>query len=293
MACLELQEALARVLAEVSSPAREQTALGGAAGRLAAPLEKMKTRTNPPESSIWPLTDWTGLGHAAKSVGKDAEALNQLILKYRRPLEIHLRTTFPSLGNRAEEILQDFSEDKILREGWLSHADRKRGRFRAFLKTSLDNFVKDRLRRNASPPVSLDELEHDPPAEQQRSDLFDAAWAEAIVSETLKRMKIDCETPRKNQPNRPRIWEVFRLRPARPMLEGAEPMDYAELIARCAIRSPAEAQNLLATGKRLFRAHFRAVIAEYEERPDAITEEIELFKTFLSGLSGGKTDKMQ
>jgi DNA-directed RNA polymerase specialized sigma24 family protein len=253
----------------------------------------MKTRTNPPESSIWPLTDWTGLGRAAESVGKDAEALNQLILKYRVPLEIHLRATFPGLGNQAEEILQDFSEDKILREGWLGGADRKRGRFRAFLKTSLDNFVKDRLRRNASPPVSLDELEHDPPAEQERSDLFDAAWAEAIVSETLRRMKNDCETPRKNQPNRPRIWEVFRLRPARPMLEGAEPMDYEELIGRCAIRSPAEAQNLLATGKRMFLRHFYAVVAEYEERPDAVKEEIELFRTFLSRVSCDKTRQMQ
>jgi molybdopterin molybdotransferase len=44
MACLELQEALARILAEVPSPAREEVALGEAAGRvagegLAAPLD--------------------------------------------------------------------------------------------------------------------------------------------------------------------------------------------------------------------------------------------------------------
>jgi DNA-directed RNA polymerase specialized sigma24 family protein len=247
----------------------------------------MKPPTNPPESSIWPLTDWTGLGHAAKSVGKDADALNQLILKYRRPLEIHLRATFPSLGNQADEILQDFSEDKILREGWLSRAERTR-RFRAFLKTSLDNFVKDRLRRNASPPVSLDELERDPPVEQQETDLFNLAWAKAIVAETLKRMETDCKALHKNQPNRPQIWEVFRLRPARPILEDAEPMDYGELVARCAIRSPTEAQNLLATGKRMFLRHLNDVVEEYERRPDLVKEEIELFKTFLSGLSGDK-----
>lgn len=247
----------------------------------------MKTPTNPPESSIWPLTDWTGLGRAAGAIGEDADALNQLILKYRRPLEIHLRATFPSLGNQAEEILQDFSEDRILRAGWLSRADRSKGRFRAFVKTSLDNFVKDRLRRNASPPVSLNELEYDPPVGQDKTDLFDLAWAEAILTETLSRMKADCEAPRKDQPNRPRIWEVFRLRLARPMLEDAEPMDYEELIGLCAIRSPAEAQNLLATGKRMFLRHLYAVIAEYEERPDAVREEVERFKTFLSRLSRG------
>src|SRR5208337_430887 len=92
--------------------------------------------------------------------------LDRLVRLYWQPLKIFLLTAFPSLKNQADTLLQDFAEDKLLQEGWLRKADQNRGRFRDFLKTSLRNFVLNRLNlaANKHPPIPLDELEQEIPA---------------------------------------------------------------------------------------------------------------------------------
>ena len=109
-------------------------------------------------SSIFPRTDWAALGKAAEG---DEARLDRLIRQYWAPLKIFLVATFPALRDEAEVVLQEFAEDKILKKGWLQRADRNRGQFRHFLKTSLRNFVLDRLNRAdvKHAPVSLEELE--------------------------------------------------------------------------------------------------------------------------------------
>jgi hypothetical protein len=238
-----------------------------------------------PGSSLWPMTDWSGVGHAATAVGKDPARLNHLILTYRVPLKVYLLSTFPALTNQADEFLQDFAQDKILREGWLGHANRTRGRFRNFLKTSLRNFVMDRLRRGANPPVSLDELDFEPPAKAPSDDLFDLNWVRAIVSETLVRMEKDCRTAGKDQPGRAQIWELFQLRVVQPEIEGAEPVGYEDLVSRFGLVSPFEAHNMLATAKRIFTRHLNGVIAEYEGGGQAARFELDEIKRSLSCLS--------
>ncbi len=242
-----------------------------------------------PGSSLWPMTDWSGVGHAAELVGKDADRLNQLILRYQKPLMVYLLSTFPSLEANADELLQDFAQDKILKEGWLGKASRERGRFRDFLTTSLRNFVHGYLRRNASAPASLDELGIDLPAEERSPELFDSHWARTVLTEVLRRMEDDCKRPGKGQPRRTYTWEVFRLRLLQPALKGSEPAGYEEIVRWFGIVSPADAQNMLATAKRIFTRHLNAVIGEYEESKRAVKAEIEDLRRFLSGLSKGKT----
>jgi DNA-directed RNA polymerase specialized sigma24 family protein len=239
-------------------------------------------------SSQWPVTDWSDLARTAVSVGQETERLEQLIFRYQRPLRRYLLLVFPFLENESDEILQDFAQDKLLKTGWLSRANRARGRFRDFLKSSLKNFVNDRLRKNARAPGSLDALLIDPPAEQQNDDLFDLNWLQEVLAETLRRMEVDCERPVKNQPNRTRIWDVFRLRFVQPILEDREPLGYRELVERCGIRSLFEAHSLLATGKRMFVRLFGQVIGEYEGRGAALREEVEHFRGFLARISSKK-----
>src|SRR5262245_60979736 len=144
-------------------------------------MEKLPQRSV--GSSIWPRTDWSGLAQAARLVGKDPDRLGDLIGKYRFPLGIYLISTFPSQRHCVGEILQDFAQDRILQEGWLSKANRCRGRFRNFLKASLRNFVHDRLRRQAASPESINELEIDPVAAEAASEAFDLNWARTILDE--------------------------------------------------------------------------------------------------------------
>jgi len=252
---------------------------------------KMKAppATDDSGSLLWPATDWSGLGRAAGLVGKDADRLNALILRYQEPLKAYLLSAFPSLKAQAGEILQDFAEDRLLKEGWLGKADRNRGRFRDFLKTSLKNFVHDYIRKHSNAPASLDDLGVDLPAQERSAEQFDLGWIRTVLAEVLRRMEADCKGDRPNQPRRAHIWEVFRLRLLRPTLEGTAPASYEELVAALGIVSPADAQNMLATAKRIFTRHLQAVVAEYQLEGTAAKAEIEELKRFLAGLSRGKS----
>jgi len=245
---------------------------------------------SPEDNWQWPPTNWSVSGRLPSSLGNDADRLNELILRYQVPLRAYLLAAFPGLEPAADECLQDFVQDRMLKAGWLGKADRERGRFRDFLKTSLKNFVRDRLSRRGKEPLALEELELDPSAEQSSQEAFGLEWARAILSETLKRMEQDCKTPRKNEPHRPQIWDIFRLRLLQPIFEGAEPVGYEELVSRLGIVSPFAAQNLLATAKRIFGRHLTEVIAEYEQGGEAARAELQDLKSFLARLTRKKKE---
>jgi len=226
----------------------------------------------------------------AQTVETDTARLDRLIQTYWTPLKIFFLATFPSLREQADTFLQEFAEDKVLKKGWLQRADRSRGKFRDFLKTSLRNFVLDRLSRAEvrHAPVSLDELDREFPAAEEASNEFDLTWVKTLLAETLRRMEADCKDPAQEQPRRTRIWEMFRIRLLEPMFNDAPPVPYDELIGRFDLKSPTDASNMLLTGKRMFKAHLGRVIKEYAEQDAATAAEIQELEKFLGRLAGGK-----
>jgi hypothetical protein len=236
-----------------------------------------------PEGSLFPHTRWTQLAGAAE---KDPERLDWLIRLYWEPLRVYFIARFPGLRNRADEFLLNFSEDKVLKEGWLKRADRTRGRFRDFLKRSLRNFVLDHLDRAdvKNPPVSLDELDQDVPGPDSPSEQFDLTWARTVLAETLRQMEADCRDVDAEQPRRTRIWEMFRIRMLDPIFNDADPVPYDQLIERFDLKSPMEASNMLLSAKRMFKSHLERVVAGYSEADKATASEIQALTTFLRGL---------
>ena len=240
--------------------------------------------SEPSASSIFPRTDWAELSKAAEA---DATRLDRLIRLYWEPLWIFLVATFPGMKNQADLLLQDFAEDKLLKEGWLRKADQDRGRFRDFLKASLRNFVLDRLSRAEAknPPISIEELEQELPQPDAPSEAFDLAWARTVLAETLQRMEADCKNPGADQPRRGHIWEIFRLRLLEPIFEGAPPPTYDQLIERFSLKSPTDASNTLLSAKRIFKAHLSKVIKEYAGQDAATATEIQALEDFLVRLA--------
>ncbi len=237
------------------------------------------------KASVFPRTDWAGLGKAAA----DDVRLDQLIRLYWQPLKIYFITTFPGLQNQADTLLQDFAEDRLLKDGWLLRADQNRGRFRDFLKTSLRNFVLDHLSRVdvKNPPIPLDELEQElpqAPADDQ-SEAFDLAWARTVLAETLRRMEADCRNAQEEQPRRSHIWEMFRLRLLEPVFHDAEPPAYEQLIEQFGLKSPTDASNTLLSAKRIFKVHLNKVIKEYAGQDAATVAEIQALEDFLVRLA--------
>jgi predicted component of type VI protein secretion system len=87
------------------------------------------------------------------------------------------------------------------------------------------------------------------------------------------------------------IWEIFQCRLLRPSLEGVEPLSYEELVARYGLKSPAQATNALASGKRMFARHLRDVIAQYETGDQAVRAELDALRLFLARLAPAATRK--
>jgi len=194
-----------------------------------------------------------------------------------------LLSRFPDYRAEADDLLQDFIKEKILYPGWLEKADPNKGRFRDLLKSSLRNFVTGEIRKRetakrggASDILALDELEQEIPGPEPSSDSFDLAWLQMLLSETLEKMKEGCAVSENNH-----IWKIFEVRVLKPALEGVEPVSYEELVAKFGLRSPAQATNALATGKRMFARHLRAVIAQYETGDKAVRAEIDSLRVFL------------
>jgi len=240
--------------------------------------------SEPSAGSIFPRTDWAELSKAA---GAEQAPLDRLIRLYWQPLKIFLVATFPNLSGQADELLEDFAEDKILREGWLRKADQTRGRFRDFLKSSLRNFILDRLSKAdvKNPPLSLDELEQEIPQSEASAEEFDLAWARAVLSETLHRMETDCKKPGKDQSRRSCIWELFRIRLIEPVFNDAPQVPYDQLVQQLGLKSPLEASNTLLSAKRIFKSHLDNVIHEYAGRDAATVVEVQALKDFLARLS--------
>jgi hypothetical protein len=262
------------------------------------------------ETSLWPLTAWQEVRAAGRAAGKAVTPVDELFCKYQRPLRVHLLRrfrTFPVILNHADDLLQEFAAAKILKEGWLNKSDPRRGRFRDFLRKSLENLVwswwkqqpeyktwRQHLQAGQSEdgpdseipdlrPVALLESQ---PAPEPEADEFNLAWAQTILTETLQRMEQDCcKDCGKEQPKRRQIWEVFRVRMLEPIFNDVEALPYCDLVERFGLKSPTEASNMLLTAKRMFQRHLKCVIAEYESEGGAVTELQEL-KQALSRFTG-------
>ena len=244
-------------------------------------------------SSLWPVTVWHEVQAAAQDVGQSSERLNELILKYQRPLRIYLLQrfkAFPQIMENADDLLQEFAAQKILAKQWLGKASPERGKFRNFLKTSLKNYVIAWGRRVRLPSISLNDLEEagkELPATEAADQSFELPFAQAVLAETLERLEQDCRHTKRQQPRSTHIWELFRLRMLDPIFKGTKPVSYEELAKVFSLRSPTEGTNMLLSAKRMFKRHLEEVIAEYEGT-GAAKSELAALSQFVSSLAERK-----
>jgi len=238
------------------------------------------------DSRRFPSTHWSLIGRACD--GQDTmqrDALNQLLTRYWPALKTHLVVKKRIDPNEADDLVQGFIENKILERDLISAADSGRGRFRNLLATALDNYVANQMRsrgaakREADRAVSLDQeaFEHCASTTGAAYDAFDVAWAREVLAEILRQMQAEC-----NQSGREDVWAVFEVRVLAPILEGAEPLSYEQILDRFGFRSPTQASNALVTGKRMFGRIMRSVISEYAADASDIDTEIQDLQNILA-----------
>jgi RNA polymerase sigma-70 factor (ECF subfamily) len=175
--------------------------------------------------------------------------------------------------------------EKVLDASFISTADRRRGKFRTFLLTSLDHFLIDQVRRSdaamraqvsAAAVASGDGQE---PVAQDVADPFDVQWAREVINEALARMEQECTAS-----GRLDIWMMFQQRVAGPTLGERPAPSYEELVAQFGFQSPTQASNCLVTAKRMFARTLRAVVMEYAGADDSVEAELaDLMKILGAG----------
>lgn len=230
-----------------------------------------------PYGGRFPTTHWSLVARAGQDATETKrQALGELLTRYLPALRAHLVHGKRLSPHDADDLLQEFVAAKLLEKELLGRADAELGRFRTFLLTALDRFLIDRFREeNAckrSPGEGRLKVLGDDAGQLQGnspSDAFDLAWARNVIDQTVQLMRAECESS-----SRPDIWGVFECRLLEPMLGGAEPVDYDELVKRFDLQSPSQASNVLMTAKRTFARLLRSVVGEYARENDEIDAEI-------------------
>jgi DNA-directed RNA polymerase specialized sigma24 family protein len=234
----------------------------------------------------FPKTHWTTIFCASdweQAAGRDA--LGRLIERYRAPLLAHTIWKFHADAGQAEDWLQGFFLEKILEKDLLKCARADRGSFRGFLCKSLDNFVRDQIRREnrdcrkpAGALVPLDEApEPVTPQPTRAADPFDVDWAKNVFSQAVAQMREFYE-----KKGREDLWNIFDDSLLQPALKKKVSPSMAELAVRFGFVSDKQASNALGSAKRQFRQCLRGVISEYADGDPAIDAEIRELIAVLS-----------
>ncbi len=137
-------------------------------------------------------------------------ALERLLTRYRRPILLEFQSRARCAPLEAEELAHQFFHD-CLRRDFLKDIDPARGRFRAFIKGCITNFLRDQhdkftaqKRGGGLAPVSLDETyedgtpRHDPAGENESPHFdLDRAWAREVLELALAELEQECVNARR------------------------------------------------------------------------------------------------
>lgn len=149
-----------------------ETTLGGASGREFLP------------------TAWTEVLTARDADTTAARsAWDQLVGIYWKPVYFHIRRKGHSVED-AKDLTQGFFAS-LLAHGSLQNVDRSRGRFRAFIRSSLDYFLSDEYDRSSAAKrrMDLDPIAAEP--QFQAAGDFEHDWAMTVLERAFLALKED------------------------------------------------------------------------------------------------------
>lgn len=213
------------------------------------------------------------------------EAIGAFLADYLPPLKAYLIRRRGLTIHDAEDLLQEFILQRFLSHELARHVDQSRGKFRTFLLTALDNFLRNHHRRGQaqkrSPGAGLKPLADDavsasagtPPAD----DLFEIEWARMIVRQAIDVVRQHCE-----QTNRPEVWQAFEARVIAPILDHTPPVSNSELAERLGMDSPQQVSNAVVTAKRVYQRGMHGVIMKYARNKEEVESELADLRRILA-----------
>jgi RNA polymerase sigma factor (sigma-70 family) len=164
-----------------------------------------------PKSPAFQTTLWTEVIEAGDPSTPTAQAaLARLCQRYWIPVYAFIRKRGHS-PESAEDLVQGFFA-RFMEKGYVTRADRERGRFRSFLMTSVEHFLHDahdhdsRIKRGGGADlVSLDaclaEKEYSEGLKESMdpASAFEALWANTLLDQVFSRLAAEYRENGKSQ----------------------------------------------------------------------------------------------
>jgi len=210
---------------------------------------------------------------------KARDALAELCRTYWRPIFSFVRARGYSIED-AQDLTQDFFVT-ILRNNWLQHADRNRGRFRSLLLRSLQNFLINaaektnaRKRGGSVEFISWDDWMAEAPSQLSipaqtleslpPERIFDLTWATTVVDHAFQRLREECESKGK-------LWLFQAL--SSHLTDERDEVSYPKLSAELGMTETAVKKQLHNMRQR-YRNLLRAEVSQTVEDPSDVDDEI-------------------
>ena len=240
-------------------------------------------------NDCFPSTHWSRVAAAGDSLNPEhVTALNCLIERYGRPVYWYVRRR--GFNHHDASDLTDEFFVRWLAKKLFGRADPERGRFRAYLITSLKNFLRNAHRDAATKGpraparlLSLDQLTNDdewdtfePEERETPEDVFNRAWASELVLRVLRLLQQECRITSKEA-----HYVLLKDRVVEPALHGSRPTPMAELARRFHLTEKQVANRLL-TARRAYQRILREEIMAYAASEDDLAGEVQDLFTFLS-----------
>ncbi len=248
---------------------RDRTSMGG-------PRDRFET------------TDWTGIFRAQTQDEDRRRAATEVVCRrYWKPVYCYLRRKGYD-NETAKDLTQGFFAEVVLNRELVQKADAAKGRFRNFLLASLERYVLNVHRAEATqkrrPDTALLAMEDidsfdvpDQAWDATPERAFHRQWAAALLEQVLEEVEQQCLDR-----DEAAHWQAFRARVVGPIMEDALPLPLNDVCERYGISSPSRASNMIVTVKRRFRAalgrHVRWLVASDAD----VDQEIEELFAILS-----------
>ena len=233
--------------------------------------------------SRFATTSWTVvLQAAAEDSQAKSEALATLCEAYWYPLYVFVRRLGNSAGE-AEELTQSFFAE-LLDKSKLAKTDPSRGRFRTFLLTSLQNFLRNQNRQQRAIKrggqqtiLSIDyaaaesQYSIEPSHEQTPQKAFDRDWALALLNQVLNSLAQQYADAGKSE-----LFEALKSH-----LVGTGGTPYSTLAQRLDMKAGAIKVAMHRLRER-YGQMLRLQIAKTIEKPSDVDEELRYLFQVLS-----------
>ena len=206
------------------------------------------------EEGGFPATRWSVIRDAGDRESTTCRAsLESLAGQYWRPVYAHFRRKWGRTNEEAKDLTQEFFA-RLCEKDFLERLSPERGRFRSYVMSALDNFVRMEHRREGAAKrggglrIALEDLDgFEPASTGSPEDDFQREWARTILAEALDEVEAEYRATGKEV-----AFRIFLARDVEPA--PGEDTSYQALAARFGVSANDVTNWLFRVRKRLREA---------------------------------------